>query len=373
MYQHRKNGRTKPQRNISLSAEEATRGAIIFAGLATVFAVLYVGAAFFIPVIAALIFGFLFTPLLKWLQHRGVGSYPAAFLILLFLLVGMTLASASLAIPLSGWMDRAPQIIQRVSAELGALRSAFTDIEQVSEQVRSMTADEDGSVQVEMQGTDILSWAAFSIPVFLGQLVLFFGTFFFFLAGRDQIYRNLMYLCVRRAAKLRTARILLDIEHVLTSYLLSITLINLGLGVCVAIMAWAVGLPNPILWGAMAGALNYAPYLGPITMTGIFFLIGMGTFETLEAALLPAALYFLLNNIEANFVTPSVLGLRLTINPLTVFISVAFWLWLWGPVGALMAMPMMLIVRSVVLRLIGVTPAALMRLSRMSRETRDAA
>jgi predicted PurR-regulated permease PerM len=133
-----------------------------------------------------------------------------------------------------------------------------------------------------------------------------------------------------------------------SKYLLTITMVNIGVGVVVALLMWAIGMPSPILWGALAAVLNYIPFVGQGFMALILFLVGLSTGGELAAAMLPVGLYWCVNLVEGNFVTPNLLGRTMTINPFMIFLSLTFWLWAWGPVGGLIAVPSLLILYSVV-------------------------
>jgi predicted PurR-regulated permease PerM len=134
-----------------------------------------------------------------------------------------------------------------------------------------------------------------------------------------------------------------DIEHNLTGYLSVVTVINLCVGVASGVVAWGVGLPDPLAWGVLGFVLNYIPYIGALIMELAMFLVGLVTFDSLTYALLAPLLYLGFATLEGHFITPSVVGRKFTLNPLTVFTSLVFWTWLWGPVGAFLAAPLLII------------------------------
>ncbi len=145
---------------------------------------------------------------------------------------------------------------------------------------------------------------------------------------------------------MRALKILNDIEENLGGYLIVVTAINLALGVVTAIAAALMGLPSPLLWGALAFVLNYVPYVGPAVMDVLLFGIGLVTYPTLLGALLPPAVFMAITVIEGQFLTPAIVGRRvLNLHPLAIFLSIAFWSWLWGPVGAFLATPILIMVR----------------------------
>ncbi len=163
------------------------------------------------------------------------------------------------------------------------------------------------------------------------------------MAGQLEFRKQLATMFTSREARLRFIRITNDIEHNLAAYLAVLTGINFTMGAIVAIGAWLFGFANPVLFGVIAMVLNYIPYLGPAAMTFILFAVGLVTFPSLGYALLPPACFIALSTLEGHIVTPTVLGRRLTLSPFAVFLSLAFWAWLWGPMGAFLAVPLSII------------------------------
>lgn len=180
---------------------------------------------------------------------------------------------------------------------------------------------------------------AFVTPAVL-ELVLFFVTLIFFLATQMNFRRYMVSFFTTRDAKLRFIRITSAIEQNLVSYLVTVTVINVCLGAAVAIGAWLFGFPSPILFGILATVLNYIPYIGAACMTVIVFGLGLVSFPSLAFALAPPAAFVALATIEGQFITPTVLGHRLTLNPLAVLLAIAFWSWIWGPMGTFLAVPL---------------------------------
>jgi predicted PurR-regulated permease PerM len=145
-----------------------------------------------------------------------------------------------------------------------------------------------------------------------------------------------------REARLRTLKIMNDIEHNLTGYLSMVAIINVAVGLAAGVIAWGVGLPDPVAWAVLAFLLNFIPYIGALLMEAGFFLVGLVTFPTLTQALAAPLLFLVFATAEGHFITPAIIGRRLTLNPLTVFLSLVFWSWLWGPVGAFLAVPLLI-------------------------------
>ena len=151
-------------------------------------------------------------------------------------------------------------------------------------------------------------------------------------------------LCVSRRMRWRTAHVFRDVEQKVSKYLITISLVNIGVGIVVSVLMAVIGMPSPILWGAMAAVLNYIPYVGQGVMILVLLAVGLGTQTELTAILLPVACYVSINFVEGQIVTPHFIGRTMTLNPFMIFLSITFWLWAWGPVGGLVAVPTLVLV-----------------------------
>jgi predicted PurR-regulated permease PerM len=199
------------------------------------------------------------------------------------------------------------------------------------------------TVAVETPQITLVAPVVAAVTPAVAQFVIFGVTLLLFLASQVELRRQLAMLFPGRDAKLRFIRIANDIESNLESYVAIVAAINVGLGVAVALGAWLFGLPNPVLFGVMAAVLNFLPYIGATVMTVVVLSVSLVTFQTLGYALLPPIAFIALATIEGQIVTPTILGHRLTLNPLLVFVAIVFWAWLWGPMGAFLAVPLSII------------------------------
>jgi predicted PurR-regulated permease PerM len=176
----------------------------------------------------------------------------------------------------------------------------------------------------------------------VGELVLFVGALLFYLVYQERMRTSLVILFQTRAARLEALRTLEHIDECMTTYFSTYALINLCVGSATLALAWLVGLPNPLLWGILAGVLNYIPYLGPAVVAATLAMVGLLTFPSLAGAVIAPAVYVAIVIVEGQAITPYFMGRRLEINPFAVFLSVAFCTWLWGPVGAFLAVPLLI-------------------------------
>jgi len=205
-------------------------------------------------------------------------------------------------------------------------------------------------------------------PAILAQILIFLASLYFFVATRDHIRISVLSLCVSRRMRWRTAHVFRDVEAKVSRFLLSITFINACVGCAVTLAMWAIGVPSPLLWGAMAAVLNYIPYVGQGVMILVLLAVGLGTETGLQNMLLPVGCYLAINFIEGQIVTPHFIGRTMTLNPFLIFLSITFWLWAWGPVGGLVAVPTLLIATSVLSHML---PSKPMMPSKPIRRTRN--
>jgi predicted PurR-regulated permease PerM len=187
---------------------------------------------------------------------------------------------------------------------------------------------------------------AFIAPAILGEILVFLVSLYFYLATRENIRIGILSLCVTRRLRWRTAHVFREVEAKVSRFLLSVTFLNICVGIVMTLATWWLGLPSPILWGALAFILNYIPYVGQAIMIAILLAVGLGTQVGWVAILAPVGFYLLLNFIEGQLIFPQVVGRSVELNPFLVFLSILFWIWAWGPFGALVAVPSLIILQS---------------------------
>jgi predicted PurR-regulated permease PerM len=301
---------------------------------------LYFCKPILLPILAALLVGTTFAPLVKRAANAGISPWVTAVVLGLLLLAAAGGAATLLAAPVAEWIGKAPEIGAIIKQKLYGLDRPLAALRDLQEVLMPSTGT---TVAVESSQLSMVTPVLAFVTPAVAQLVLFFVTLIFFLASQFDLRRYFASFFPSREGKLRFIRIANDIEHNLASYVATVTIINLCLGAVVALGAWLLGLPSPATFGILAALLNYIPYIGPAVMTLILFGVGLVTFPSLGYALLPPAAFVALTTIEGQIVTPTVLGQRLTLNPLAVLLALAFWAWLWGPMGAFLAVPLSLI------------------------------
>jgi predicted PurR-regulated permease PerM len=293
-----------------------------------------------LPVVAALVIGTTLAPIVKAAARHRISPWATAIALGALLLALAGTAVTLIARPVSEWITRAPEIGAAIKQKLYVFDRPLAALRELQEVV--MPSGNSVAVEPSQWGM-VTPLVAFVTPAVV-EITLFFVTLIFFLATQINFRRYVASFFTTREGKLRYIRIANDIEEHLATYITTVTIINFGLGVVVAIGAWLFGLPNPIILGLMAMALNYVPYVGAACTTVVLLGVGLVTFPSLGYALVPPAAFVGVATVEGQFITPTVLGHRLTLNPLAVLLALAFWAWLWGPMGAFLAVPLTIVI-----------------------------
>lgn len=292
-----------------------------------------------LPVTFAFVVGWMLGPLQVRADRAGVPMLLTAISLWLLVIVVCNGLVMLLSAPVIDWVDKAPEIGRLLKERLYFLNGPWVALQDI----RNAILPED---QAKSAGLDLITIVQPVLSVAtpaLGQVLIFFATLFFVLLGRAGLRRALVVRFDDHESRLRTLRIWNDIEHQLTSYLSVVAIINLIVGLGAAIIAFSVGLPNALAWGVLAFILNFIPYLGAVIMELILLGVGLVTFPTLTHALAAPLLYLVFTTLEGHFITPSIMGRRLTLSPLIVFLALVFWTWLWGPAGAFLAVPLLIV------------------------------
>ena len=310
--------------------------------LAMVYA-LYFGRDFVMPVTLAFLLALTLTPIVRFLRKRGIPEGISATLLVVLSVLAIAGTGYFLSGPVSDLVNDAPQIGRRISERLAEFRHPFERVMQASEQVEKVTetAQEPGVQRVVLAQPGIISQAAGNLLSGSTTAAITFVLSLFLLASGTMFYEKIVQSFARMSEKKRALRIVYDVEREISRYLLTVAIINLGLGTVIGLGLWALGMPNPAVWGVAAAALNFLPYVGAFVTIVLVACISLITFDTLSYALLAPTFVIACNIIEGQFVTPLVVGRRLEINAVSIFIAVAFWSWLWGFVGALIAVPLL--------------------------------
>lgn len=317
-----------------------------------VFLLLLVGAIYYargfvLPLVLAVLISLTFMPLVRWLARRGIPpAVPAALLVLS--LGGCVIGTASLiAKPVSQTISDAPRIAAALRDRFSFLRQPIDMIVQAGEQVRALAdppnADRPQTVVLAQPG--ILSWAADTLTGIGTTIGATLILVVFLLASSDLFLQKIVRAVPSLSDKKLSLRIVYDLQLEVSRYLLTISVINLCLGIVIGSAMALIGMPNPLVWGLGAMLLNYIPYVGAITGMVLSAAVGLITFPTLGLGLLPPLAYLACHTVESAFITPLILGRRLELNAVAILVALAFGSWMWGIIGALIAVPLLVVVK----------------------------
>jgi predicted PurR-regulated permease PerM len=303
--------------------------------------VLYVARAFFLPIATAFVVGTMLSPAAGYLERHRIPRSVSAVLIVTAACGGMAFMLALISAPMMEWSTRLPELGSLLKEKLHIFDRPLA----LWHQLQGM-----------LGGSDTLPGAPFQMPKFewlqpaveflsptFTEFLLFVATLILFIASWKDLRRALVMTFADHDSRLRTLRILNEIEGSLGGYLLMVTMINLGVGVATGIICAATGMPNPAGLGALAAVLNFFPIIGPVAMFVILTAVGIIAFPTLSAGLLAPLAFAGMTFLEGHFVTPTIIGRRLELNALAVFIALAFWTWLWGPMGGFLSSPLLIV------------------------------
>jgi predicted PurR-regulated permease PerM len=310
----------------------------------------YFARDFAIPVAAAVILYLVFAPLSRRLARKGLPPAVTAGLVVVSILVSLFAGLALLSDSAATWLTRAPLILSQVDDKLAAIKRPVQQVKEASQRVEKLTEmGSEGALKekpnVVVNESGVLAQLFGTMQTVVLQLGVLLVLLYFLIASGD-IFKSKLVASVPRLHDKKCAILIWrEVEHSVSIYLVTISLINVGLGIAIGLALYAIGLPNALLWGAMAGVLNFIPYLGALVGVIIVTVVAIITFDSLGHAALVPLCYVGFNILESQLITPSVLGKRLSLNPVLVFTSVIFWGWLWGMAGAMMAVPFLIIVK----------------------------
>jgi predicted PurR-regulated permease PerM len=323
-----------------------------FLGCLFLFAMLsmsYLASAIVLPVVLAFVLMLLLQPAVRLLERVHLPRVFGALLVILLAIGALVGLVATLSAPAATWAQKLPQGVPRLEAHLVVLKRPIQAVQallQHAEQATEGTAGKGATVAVRrdlgLSGALFAGTRAVADGLFTTILVLYF-----LLVSGDLFLRRIVEILPSFAQKRQAVDISQQIAKDISAYLVTITLMNAAVGVAVAVAMYLCGMGDALLWGATAFLLNYIPILGPLFGTGIFVLAGMLVFDSLWWALLPALLYFAIHLIEGETLTPMLLARRFTLNPVLVILALVFWFWMWGVPGAILAVPLLAILKIV--------------------------
>ena len=306
----------------------------------------YVAREIILPVLLAVVLKLLLQPLLRPFERIHIPRAIASLLVVFAVAGGIGGFVIVISAPAISWVEKIPAGLPRLEKHMRVLTEPITQTKRVLEKAESVAqGPDDGAPSVTVKGVGLAGTLfAATAQAVIGILTTIL-LLFFLLASGDTFLRRIVELLPRFKDKRQAVDIVQHVEHDISFYLVTISAINLAVGVATGVALWLCGIGDPVLWGAVAFLLNYVPILGPLVGVGIFAMVGLLTFDSLGAALLPAGLYLGIHLIEGELITPMLLARRLTLNPVLIILSLVFWYWMWGVPGAILAVPILAIVK----------------------------
>jgi predicted PurR-regulated permease PerM len=309
---------------------------------------LYVAAEIIIPVVLAIVLKLILQPLVRVLEHVHVPRGAGAILAILLLLAVLGGTISALAAPATSWASKLPDAIPQVRDNLEFMKRPIASIQSVLHQVEGIAGNEPagapaGAAPVKgpnLLGTLLGGTASVTASFLTTLLVLFY-----LLVSGETFMRRLVEILPRFRDKRQAVELSMHVERDISAYLLTVTLINVVVGIATGVVMWLCGVANPALWGAVAFVLNFVPILGPMMGIIIFLMASVLALGVSWWAVLPVGLYLGIHVLEGEILTPMILARRFTINPVAVILSLIFWYWMWGVVGAILAVPMLAIIK----------------------------
>jgi len=344
-YNAKKGARRAPRRRAFAEQEIRLISAlVVFIGIGLFLAlpfVLSIGQVVFLPLVTALVLTIILSPLADKLAGWGLPNVLASMGALTILLAVLVAALALILQPALALIDTLPQLVNGIADRFEELRSEFGWLAQINRRLAEIMGTSE-SREVVLAEPSLFQELAIATPSVLLEVLLTFLMAFFMVEARVRMRRHLLLDRTGIGTSIKAARVIREVQDRVASYILTVSWINVGVGIAVALGAWALGLGVPVMWGGLAAILNFIPYIGPFAMIALLTLFGIGTADTILLGLVPAVCYLGLHTIESNVITPSILGARFTMNPVLILIAFSYFTWIWGVFGALLSVPILL-------------------------------
>lgn len=320
--------------------------AIVGLFLLAMIAFVYFAKPFLMPVVLAILFNFLLRPVVRALAQFRIPQQVGAVVVLVIFIGLISTGISMITQPAKEWVEKAPESLRKVENTVREFIRRAEQFTRAAEKVGDITKGTDETTtKVELKRFNLADTVFSYTKAFVAGAIELIVLLYFMLASGNLFLQKLLRVLPTAHDKEQVLEIAHELQHNVSTFLFTITVINTCLGVLVGLAIWFVGLPNAVLWGVVAGILNFIPYFGPFTGVLFLTLAGLLTFDNVGRALAPPIVYISLHALEANFITPMILGRRLVLNPVVIFLSLLFWTWLWGMPGALLAVPLLMVLK----------------------------
>ncbi len=326
-----------------------SRNALTGIFILCVIALIYLARDFVLPVVIAFFIAMTFRPTVRWFASYNVPPWITAIAFAGVLMLGVCLAAYLASGPITGWIEDAPEIQRTLEKKIRVLAESLEGLVSMTEQIQNAATpdniEEVQEVVIKQDLSSMLSTAAQYPANFIFTLSGALVIAVFLMASGDLFYQKLVQALPTMTGKKTALRIVYDVERQVSAYLISTTLINASVGGAVALSFYFLGMPNPFLWGLLAFIFNWIPYVGPIAGTLLSAMAGIVIFDNIGSALLPPLAYIVFIGLETQIISPAFLSHRLRINSVAILLTIAFWAWIWGIPGIIVAVPILVTLR----------------------------
>jgi len=308
-------------------------------------------ASVVVPVVLAWVVAMVLLPVVDGLERRGLSRTLTSIVLVILLIASIMVIVGVLTVPLTYWVGRASELGALLKERLQTLGNPFAFLDEIGNALSQVTGGDKNASAVNLSSSNIVTVILSVLTPVVSETLIFLVALVFNLIYHRDIQSGMLLLFQNDSARQKAKDILKDIQVNTTIYFGTLTVVNICLGIATTVLTWLVGLPHPFLWGTLAAALNFIPYLGAAIVIATLFVVGLIVFSALSKAVIAPLAYLGITALEGQLITPTLIGHRLTINPFLVFLSIAFWSWMWGPVGAFLAVPILLCAMVAVRRL----------------------
>jgi predicted PurR-regulated permease PerM len=316
----------------------AITGLLVLAVLYT----LYFAKAFLLPIVLAVLLDFLLSPLVRTLKRARIPEPAGAALVLLALLGAFGFAGYSLTGPAREWVTKAPESLAKVQNRLRDLRKPVEQVTKTADKVEEATeVAKSGPAEVVLRGPRLSERLFGTTQSLLTGALETLILLYFLLAAGDLFLQKLIKVLPLLRDKKKAVAIARETEASISTYLFTVAVVNVILGLVITLVMTLIGMPSAWLWGTLAGLAEFIPYIGATALLATLTMAGLTTFDSLGHALLVPGAYLAVNLIQSQFISPLILGRRLTLNPVAILVGLVFWWWLWGVGGAFIAVPLL--------------------------------
>ena len=308
-------------------------------------------ASVVVPVVLAWVVAMVLLPVVDGLERRGLPRALTSIVLVIVLIASIVVIVGVMTVPLTYWLKRGGELGSLLKERLQTLGNPLAFFDEIGHAFSQVTGRDARANEINLSFSNIVTVILSVLTPLVSETLIFLVALVFNLIYQRDIQSGMLLLFHNDSARQMAKDILKDIQVNTSIYFGTLAIVNICLGFAATVLTWLVGLPHPFLWGTLAAVLNFIPYLGAAIVIATLFVIGLMVFSALSQAVIAPLAYLGMTALEGQFITPTLIGHRLTINPFLVFLSIAWWSWMWGPVGAFLGVPILLCAMVAVRRL----------------------